>query len=130
MRDRLRYEPEDTLLTGHFPHLPRLLALLLHSDEHVLAEFAPHGIVALETGPSLDEGALLQRHRVVQVYLGGANAAFEAPALVLEPARPTYGLTADLPFVFAAMVNLLFSAFLVALLLHPTSRSYQRIYFR
>ena len=49
MRDRLRYEPEDTLLTGHFPHLPRLLALLLHSDEHVLAEFAPHGIVALET---------------------------------------------------------------------------------
>jgi len=34
------------------------------------------------------------------------------------------------PFVFASMINLLFSGFLVALLLHPASRSYQRIYFR
>lgn len=34
------------------------------------------------------------------------------------------------PFVFAAMLNLVFSVFLVVLLLHPTSRSYQRIYFR
>ena len=34
------------------------------------------------------------------------------------------------PFVFAAMLNLVFSVFLVALLLHPMSRSYQRIYFR
>ncbi len=34
------------------------------------------------------------------------------------------------PFVFSSMLSLLFSVFLVALLLHPTSRSYQRIYFR
>ena len=33
------------------------------------------------------------------------------------------------PFVFAGMLNMLFSVFLVALLLHPMSRSYQRIYF-
>ena len=33
------------------------------------------------------------------------------------------------PFVFAAMLNLLFSVFLLAVVLHPTSRSYQRLYF-
>ncbi len=33
------------------------------------------------------------------------------------------------PFIFAAMVNLLFSVFLVALLLHPASRIYRRVYF-
>jgi hypothetical protein len=33
------------------------------------------------------------------------------------------------PFVFAAMMNLLFSGFLVALLLHPASRLYRRVYF-
>ncbi len=34
------------------------------------------------------------------------------------------------PFVFASILNLAISVFLMALLLHPTSRTYQRIYFR
>jgi len=34
------------------------------------------------------------------------------------------------PFIFSVMLNLLFSVFLVGLLLHPISRSYQRLYFR
>jgi hypothetical protein len=34
------------------------------------------------------------------------------------------------PFIFAAMVNLIFSVFLVVLLLHPASRLYRRVYFR
>ena len=34
------------------------------------------------------------------------------------------------PFVFAAMLNLLFSVFLLALLLSPISRNYVRIYFK
>ena len=34
------------------------------------------------------------------------------------------------PFVFAAMINLVFSVFLLALLLHPASRLYRRVYFR
>jgi len=33
-------------------------------------------------------------------------------------------------FVFSSMINLLFSVFLIALVLHPMSRSYQRAYFR
>jgi hypothetical protein len=32
-------------------------------------------------------------------------------------------------FVFASMINLLFSVFLIALVFHPMSRSYQRAYF-
>lgn len=50
MRDRLRGEPRDVMLVGHFPHLPRLLALLLPQDD---ATFPAHGIVALE---SRDDG--------------------------------------------------------------------------
>ena len=34
------------------------------------------------------------------------------------------------PFGFSGMLNMLFSVFLMALLLHPMSRSYQRLYFR
>ena len=49
MRDRLRYEPRDLLLAGHFPHLPGLLRLL----DADAAVFPLHGIVALET---TDEG--------------------------------------------------------------------------
>jgi len=52
MRDRLRVEPRDVLLAGHFPHLPRLLSLLLSSGE-AGATFPLHGIVALITD---DEG--------------------------------------------------------------------------
>ncbi len=33
------------------------------------------------------------------------------------------------PFIFSSLLNLLFSVFLMALLLHPMSRSFQRIYF-
>src|ERR1700694_2330662 len=29
IRDRLRAEPRDLLIAGHFPHLPRLLAMIL-----------------------------------------------------------------------------------------------------
>lgn len=49
MRDRLRHEPRDLLLAGHFPHLPGLLRLL----DADAAVFPLHGIVALET---TDEG--------------------------------------------------------------------------
>jgi phosphohistidine phosphatase len=50
MRDRLRGERRDLLIAGHFPHLPRLLALLLPEGD---ASFPPHGVVALATE---DEG--------------------------------------------------------------------------
>ena len=53
MRDRLRAEARDILIAGHFPYLPRLLALLVSGGEAALS-FPEHGIVALET---LDEGA-------------------------------------------------------------------------
>jgi phosphohistidine phosphatase len=49
MRDRLRGEHRDLLIAGHFPHLPRLLSLLINRD----ASFPQHGVVALET---TDEG--------------------------------------------------------------------------
>jgi phosphohistidine phosphatase len=49
IRDRLRGEPRDILLAGHYPHIPRLLALL-SSDA---GRFPQHGVVALE---SQDEG--------------------------------------------------------------------------
>src|SRR5438093_4140893 len=44
IRDRLRNEPRDILITGHFPHLPRLLALLIGKSEGSAAERFPlHG---------------------------------------------------------------------------------------
>jgi len=49
MRDRLRDERRDILIAGHFPHLPRLLALLLTGADEALASFPLHGVVALET---------------------------------------------------------------------------------
>jgi phosphohistidine phosphatase len=56
MRDRLRAEPRDILIAGHFPYLPRLLALLVSGGEAGVS-FPEHGIVALET---LDEGQTWQ----------------------------------------------------------------------
>lgn len=53
MRDRLRFEPRDLLLAGHYPHMPRLLALLRGATDPAAADFPPHGIVALRTD---DEG--------------------------------------------------------------------------
>jgi phosphohistidine phosphatase len=54
MRDRLRHEARDVMLAGHYPHMPRLLALLLDQPEGTMADFPLHGIVALSTA---DEGA-------------------------------------------------------------------------
>ena len=45
IRDRLRHEPRDLMLAGHYPHLPGLLRLLLPDA----SSFPQHGIVALET---------------------------------------------------------------------------------
>ena len=47
MRDRLRAEPRDVLVAGHFPHLRRLHALLVGVADD--APFPLHGVVALET---------------------------------------------------------------------------------
>jgi phosphohistidine phosphatase len=48
MRDRLRAESRDILIAGHFPYMPRLLALLVTGGE-AGALFPEHGVVALET---------------------------------------------------------------------------------
>jgi phosphohistidine phosphatase len=47
MADRLRGETRDILIAGHFPYLPRLLALLTGGTES--APFPLHGVVALAT---------------------------------------------------------------------------------
>jgi len=52
IRERLRGETRDIAIAGHFPHLPRLLALLVTGGEAGPA-FPPHGMVALV---SEDEG--------------------------------------------------------------------------
>ena len=49
IRDRLRGETRDVMVVGHFPHLPRLLGLLLTNDVDRAGDFPQHGIVALET---------------------------------------------------------------------------------
>src|SRR3954470_16526050 len=56
MRDRLRGETRDILIAGHFPYLPRLLALLVTGGE-AGSDFPQHGVVALSTA---DEGATWQ----------------------------------------------------------------------
>jgi phosphohistidine phosphatase len=50
MRDRLRHEPRDIMLVGHYPHLPALLELLLGAP----VSFPAHGIVTLRSD---DDGA-------------------------------------------------------------------------
>lgn len=47
VRDRMIGETRDLLIAGHYPHLPRLLALLLKSDAAL--GFPQHGVVALTT---------------------------------------------------------------------------------
>ena len=47
IRDRLVEETRDILIAGHFPHLPRLLALLKGPGPEM--DFPPHGVVALAT---------------------------------------------------------------------------------
>jgi phosphohistidine phosphatase len=56
IRDRLRGTSPDILIVGHFPHLPRLRALLLRRANETngeAADFPKHGVVALVTD---DEG--------------------------------------------------------------------------
>jgi phosphohistidine phosphatase len=53
LRDRLRRESRDIAIAGHFPHLPRLLSLLVAGGD-ASTDFPMHGAVALETR---DEGA-------------------------------------------------------------------------
>ena len=52
IRDRLRGESRDVAIAGHFPHLPRLLALLTSGGEAGI-DFPINGVVALVTE---DEG--------------------------------------------------------------------------
>lgn len=49
IRERLRSESRDVLIAGHFPHLPRLLTLLLTGGEDTPVSFPQHGVVALVT---------------------------------------------------------------------------------
>src|ERR1700716_1187784 len=54
IRDRLRGESRDVLIAGHYPHLPRLLTLMLSTTDGAnMPSFPQHGIVAVHTD---DEG--------------------------------------------------------------------------
>ena len=54
IRDSLRAETRDVLIAGHFPHLPRLLALMVSTGPGGGGRVFPqHGMVALQTD---DEG--------------------------------------------------------------------------
>jgi phosphohistidine phosphatase len=62
IRDRLRGESRDTLIAGHYPHLPRLLALLLNggperSEARTNVSFPQNGVVVLmsEDGETFSE---------------------------------------------------------------------------
>ena len=47
--DAIAGETRDVMLVGHFPHLPRLLGVLLTGEqESAPANFPLHGVVALE----------------------------------------------------------------------------------
>jgi len=63
LRDRLRGEPRDILIAGHFPHLHRLLVLLLTGAAEGPVSFPLHGVVALET---TDEGETWQERWRIQ----------------------------------------------------------------
>ena len=50
IRDRLRGETRDILIAGHYPHLPRLLTLMLSpTDGADVPLFPQHGVVAVQT---------------------------------------------------------------------------------
>jgi phosphohistidine phosphatase len=52
--DRLRGESRDILIAGHYPHLPRLLTLVMSTARVAdVRPFPQHGVVAVETD---DEG--------------------------------------------------------------------------
>src|SRR5438093_5386778 len=54
IRDRLRGESRDVLIAGHYPHLPRLLTLLLTGRKSTPVPFPQHGVVALVTEDDAD----------------------------------------------------------------------------
>ncbi len=49
VRDRLLQETGDILIAGHYPHLPRLLSLLLTNQEAASVTFPLHGVVGLRS---------------------------------------------------------------------------------
>ena len=49
IRDRLIGETRDILIAGHYPHLPRLLSLLVDPRSDRTTTFPPNGIVALSS---------------------------------------------------------------------------------
>ena len=51
IRDRLRGETRDILIAGHYPHLPRLLAVMTEGGQAPVT-FPQHGAVALITEDS------------------------------------------------------------------------------
>ena len=56
IRDRLRAETRDILIAGHYPHLPRLLTLMLSTTDGAdVPSFPQHGMVAVQTD---DEGKI------------------------------------------------------------------------
>ena len=56
IRDRLRAETRDILIAGHYPHLPRLLTLMLSTTDGAdVPLFPQHGMVAVQTD---DEGKI------------------------------------------------------------------------
>ena len=54
IRDRVRGESRDILIAGHYPHLPRLLTLMMGTAlDAEVRPFPQHGVVAMQTD---DEG--------------------------------------------------------------------------
>ena len=62
MCTRLSGETRDVLIAGHFPHVQRLLRLLLEAPGEGTVGFPPHGVVALERD---DGGAWKEIWRIV-----------------------------------------------------------------
>jgi phosphohistidine phosphatase len=55
----------DVMLVGHFPHLPRLLGVLLaRPSQPGSAEFPLHGIVALEREGERENGKWIEKWRL------------------------------------------------------------------
>ena len=67
LADRLRFEPRDVMLAGHFPHMPRLHARLTENTGVSGGPFPLHGVVALET---TDEGQTWREQWRLESRLG------------------------------------------------------------
>jgi phosphohistidine phosphatase len=69
LRDRLRGETSDILIAGHYPHLPRLLSLLLTGRDDASVAFPLHGVVALRSD---DQGETwIEEWRLAEIPLTG-----------------------------------------------------------